>query len=275
MSSARRHHPLIEGAVAVAVVAVVGVLLWLWPVHPSDYTVVWLPAARLWLLGANPYDVPTFLSPPWALAVFAPFAWLPEHLAVFLLRAAMLAAFVAACWKLRLTPLGFLAVIASKTVLNSVLLGNVEGLVVLGGFAPAGVAVLAFSLKPQVGALLLAARARPWWEGGRRVDVGFVAGVVVVAAAALAGAPHAWWQGSGRAFALPWNVALWPWGVPLGVVALVLAWRRGSLPWALLAGPLLSPYLSPSAWSGAMVGLAKLAPWWVAAGVCALTWVFL
>jgi len=139
---------------------------------------------------------------------------------VFLLRAVMLAAFVTACWKLRLAPVGFLTVLSSKAVLNSVLLGNVEGLVVLGGFAPAGVAVVAASLKPQVGALLLAARLRGWWQGGRRPGRGFLLGVGLTAAAALATAPLAWWQGvAGRSR----SRGMWRCG-------------RGGFPWAWRSG---------------------------------------
>jgi hypothetical protein len=78
-----------------------------------------------------------------------------------------------------------------------------------------------------------------------------------------------------------WDLSIFPWGVPLGIVFTWLAWKRDSLRWTLLAGIFLAPYfgigsLTPAiaVWSARYpraLGLVFVV-FWVVLGYFLLSW---
>jgi hypothetical protein len=65
-----------------------------------------------------------------------------------------------------------------------------------------------------------------------------------------------------------WNSSLWPYSVPVGMVLLVLAWCRGSDSLAIIATPLLFPYINAPSYLGLLAVFAARQPRW-------LVWVWL
>jgi len=154
-----------------------------------DFNLVFLPAAREVLRGANPYLDPYFMSPPWALYPVIPLAFLPDLLASLIWLGLGIGATLASLHfaalhfgidpgrrrlliitLLAISPFSWAALLSGQFT-PFVLLG------VVGSFAWRGVAgpLLLLSLKPHLGilpALVLLIRRfrlRRWSELGREL----------------------------------------------------------------------------------------------------------
>ncbi len=156
-----------------------------------DFNLVFLPAARAALRGANPYLDPYFMSPPWTLYLVLPLAPLPDIFASLLWLGMGVAATLASLHyasahfgippgrrRLAITALLALSPFSWAPLLSGqftpfVLLG------VVGVFSWRGVAgpLFLLSLKPHLGVipalllLLRSARRKRWGELGRGMAV--------------------------------------------------------------------------------------------------------
>jgi hypothetical protein len=71
----------------------------------------------------------------------------------------------------------------------------------------------------------------------------------------------------------PHNTSLWPGSLLIGLPLLVYALRNRKQGFALMATPLLSPYIAPQSWSIAMLGLIPYE--WELVAASLASWVFL
>lgn len=69
-----------------------------------------------------------------------------------------------------------------------------------------------------------------------------------------------------------WNFAVWPWGIPVGVIFLWKSWKTADDRWGVAATPFLFPYVNIHSYVGIFVALASRWPKW-AVLIWGLSWV--
>lgn len=215
-------------------VLAVYVVIWLSPARGHDWRDSFAPAGRRWW---DPYQVP-FHNPPWVALLLWPIALLPLR-AGFIVNG--LLAIAVTVWLILREGGSWLAILVtllSPPFIGTQLVGNIEWIPILGILIGGAWSVPFLMAKPQTAglvAILFFKRARFNWR--------FWLPMVGVLAASLL--IWGWWpakipplpQDSGT-----WNLSVFPWGVPLGILCAWLAWKRDALHWVLLAGILLTPY---------------------------------
>jgi hypothetical protein len=238
--------------------------------EPSfDWRSSYEPAARHLLAGESPYRVDHFFNPPWVVLAFVPFTLLGNAgFAAWLFASQVGLAVVArrlggVWWTV---PLVWL----SPPVISLLRQGQLDWLVYLSVITPPWLGAFLVLIKPQVGIGLAALlTVRVWRRGG-------VVGALRIwlpPLLALAGSFMLWGNWVARATALPddpLHVSIWPDGVPFGALALLLALRWNSVPLALVAAPLLSPYYNYFSLAG--VPLAVVRYKWVMFLFVGLPW---
>lgn len=239
------------------------IAIWLAPASGHDWRDSFLPAARQWW---RPFDYP-YHNPPWAALLLWPLAILPER-AGFVANG--LVAILVTAWFVRRQEGSWLSVLVtllSPPLIGTLIVGNIEWLSILGLLVGGAWSVPLLLTKPQtagLAALLFFKRSGYDWR------FWLPAGGVMAASFAIWG----FWPVSIPPLPADfgtWNISIFPWGVPIGLICAWLAWKHDSLPWALLACPFLSPYLAfgsllpaTAAWSARRprtVGLLVLAFW--------------
>ena len=240
-----------------------------------DWYQTWRPALLAWLAGGDPYSVPTFYGPPWALLPMAPLALLPPAWGRWALFALSLAGLAAAARYAGHGRAGVVLLLLSPPAVHGLLNANIDWLPLLALGMPRPVGLLFLAAKPQIGAGV----AAYWlieaiWRGGLNglIDTaGPLALALIWSLAAFGPWPLRMMAAPGAWFNAAPAVLLGP-GVALAIAAglLLLAVRSGRVRWALPAGPIAAPYLLFHSWVGVLaalpVGLLALADvglWWV------------
>ena len=220
-----------------------------------DWEKFYRPAARELLFLRNPYNVPGYPNPPWALLPFLPLALLPSQVgrAIFLLLS--LAGFGFAAYKLNARPLALAAFLVSPPVLHCLLNANIDWIPLLGFVLPPQIGLFFLMVKPQMGiGVMLFWFVEAWRKGGVKetVRVFWPATLVTLLSYLVYGfyplrfgeKPDLWW-----------NASLWPMSIPVGLVLLVAALRKREIRFTMGAGPCLSPYVLFHSWSGPLLAL--------------------
>ena len=215
---------------------------------------IFVRATTLLRTTGNPYLEPEFYNPPWLLIPLLPLSYLPPQTAFTIWFVLSFTGYALLAYKLRAHPLTLIAGLLSYPVLQGLLLGQVDWLILLGMFLPRPLGFLVLATKPQisVGILLL------WlYEAGRDTDktslLRLLAPTTLAYTLALVfyGLPD-----------LPThadhNLSIWPYGIVPGLFILAHAIRQGqdkrNKP-GLLASPLLAPFLSVQSWGNIMFTL--------------------
>ena len=199
---------------------------------------IFMTALKALIAGLNPWAVQGFCSPPWTLLAIVPVVWLPMWLAKAIWMLLSICAFWAVARKLTPSIWHALAFILSYPVLHSVLIGNLDWLVLLALIAPDWLGTLLCLLKPHTSFTLLAKRAY-----NRRNWLNIVAlGLALTSPLFLLIAPNA----SLEMGALS-NVSSFPWFLALGAYLFYLALKQDDDVLALAAACCISPQVSISA----------------------------
>lgn len=220
-----------------------------------DWEKFYRPAAREMLFLRNPFNVPGYPNPPWALLPFLPLALLPSNVgrAIFLLIS--LCAFAYAAYELKARPLALAAFLASPPVIHSLLNANIDWIPVLGFVLPPRWGLFLVLTKPQVGiGVALFWLIEAWRKGRVRevVRVFWPVTAVTLLSFLVYGfyllrfgeKPEQWW-----------NASLWPMSIPVGLALMAAALRKREIRYAMGAAPCLSPYVLFHAWSGALAAV--------------------
>lgn len=241
----------------------------------TDWIHTYYPASILLLQGQNPYAVTTLHNPIWTLLFTAPFALLGPALGSLPLFLLYLGLFGFVAYRLKPNRWALISFILCPLVIYSAAIENIDALVLAGFLLPAPIGLFFVAMKPQIGigvALYWAYEA--WKIGGiRRLVLTFLPVTIALAGTFLLYGN--WLTGRSddilNAF---WNLNLFPWVVPIGLLLTYSSIRREHVRPAIAASPLLSPYVGYHSWAVALVGLLEnpalmisiSAGFWVAVG---------
>jgi len=225
-----------------------------------DWSFAFRPASLALLSGRSPYTVAAFLNPPWTLLPLLPLAILPEAIGRGIMAVAGVLCFGFIGIRLGARPLTLVLFLLSPPVLHSTLNGNLDWLALLGVVMPPRVGLLFLATKPQIGIGVIAYQLLESWRagGGRRLFADFwPLAVLSLGSFALFGL---WPLRFDEMVGLWWNASLWPASIPFGLAFLAAAYSRRRVRPALIASPLLSPYVLLHSWVGAVAATLESLP---------------
>lgn len=192
---------------------------------------------------------------PWALIPLLPLAILPEEIGRILLLMISVAAFIYTARKLGANLLATVMVVLSPMAIHSMLNGNLDWLAVFGFAFPPGIGIFFISTKPQIGIAV----GSYWLVESLRLD-GVKATVrtfypflaMVIVSMLIWG----FWPGyMTPQFSFAANSSLWPYSIPIGLLFLGLSIQRRNQKYAMVASPLLSPYVLFHSWIGVLMAM--------------------
>jgi hypothetical protein len=218
----------------------------------SKYT---QPAALELLHGRSPYNIPGFYNPFWVLLPLLPLSLMPTKIGVAVLFVSGLLAYAYVAYRLGAKPMTILFLLFSFPIMAGLYNGQIEWLALLGLVLPKPIGLFFLLSKPQIGlGIALFWFAEALRQGGWREAVRVFA--PVSSAIAFSFLLFGLWPSHGiHRINLGLNVSLWPYGIPIGLALLIIALRQRKLAPAMIASPLLSPYLVPHSWSIVLFGL--------------------
>jgi hypothetical protein len=213
-----------------------------------DWHWFFYPVARSW---REPYRVTgLFHNPPWLAFLLAPFGLLPEAHARAAFSLLSLIMLIDAARAMGAGRMGIVAAMLAPPTMSTLangqtdivaLWGSVLGLRALERSNPwlLSLGLLLVSTKPQVAApvgLLL------WLQSKDKIRPL----ILPVAAVALSFVIYGWWPAEWQPVPLDvdWNIAVWPWGLVVGILLVAVAYALKSHIIAYVSTPLLSPYLA-------------------------------
>ena len=214
-----------------------------------DWQKAFGPATEAFLSGGDPYAVKDFFNPPWVLPLLVPFALLPEpwDRASLLLVSVAALAIVLKYHESR----PWASVLFLSTPMSLVLLlnGNIDAFVFLGLCVPLPIAAPLLLIKPQVGLIPFAFLA--YYEmvtrGWRKTAIALTP---LVTLAVLSFLIYGNWAAHifSDLHSAGTEQAIWPLGLPAGLVATYRALREKKIASAYIASPLLSPHVGVYSW---------------------------
>jgi hypothetical protein len=228
----------------------------------ADWLGIYDATARHALAGNSPYDrlYPgcvhcVFVNPPWTLLILLPFTLLPPNLSRGLIFMVSLVCIIYFGWRMRARPISMAAMILSPTIIGSLLAGNLDALILLGMFLPPAWGLLLLMIKPQIGLgvaifyAIVFLRERKWGDLARALLPVMLAYLI-----------SAWLYPDWLKIILympvnPWNRSIFPYGIPLALALLGLAFWRKNVFLALAASPFLSTYLTYYSYGTLQFGL--------------------
>ena len=243
---------------AFALIVAVGSYVWL-PLGGLDWRSTIGPATRFWFTEPWAQGWPVA---PWAPLLISPLGALPDRLATALLNGASVVALAVVIR--RLGGRDWLAIPLLVSPLGFWLCrnGQVDAVILLSLLVTNGLELLIVIAKPQVAVGVVVSRLR---RAGPRWPV-YLAPLLVGGLLSLViwpGWPLAVASASASHVGVDWNSAAWPYGVPFGLALLWAAWRRGDDGLALLATPLLFPFVNAPSYLGALAVVAARWPHWL------------
>lgn len=242
--------------------------------YSIDWETVFRPAALAIGAGRSPYQVDEFFAAPWGLLALIPVARLEHDFGrgVYFLLAAACYAWLA--YRLGTKPLGMLAFLLSPPVLHGFLTGNIDWLVLLGLTFPPQIGLLFVLIKPQLGlGIAIFWLVEAFRNGGWRCvwHEFWPLTVMSLASFAIFGL---WPLRALQLVSEPknFNMSLWPWGLPLGVLLLAAAIHRRQRRFAIASSPFLSPHVVFHSYAAVLAGILPSTRYTLLA--CAGLWVW-
>jgi len=222
----------------------------------TDWHGTFYPAAQEVWHGRSPFNVSTFLSPPWTILPLLPLALLPERMGSAALFLASLLTYLFVAYRLGARGPWIAAILAAPPVIHSLLIGNIDCLSLLGFVLPPQVGLFFVLMKPQIGlAMALYWLAEAWRQGGPRQVVRVFAPVALILALSLILFGN--WTATRTVDPVNsyWNTSRWPWSIPIGLVLVAVSLRDRRRDFAMAASPFLSPYVAYNSWVGVVAAL--------------------
>lgn len=202
--------------------------------------------ATLNLLRGDSLNHLGFFNPTYALAPLIPFALLGND-SIYVLFSIL--AFGLIALRLNFKWWSILSIVLSPFILASVKYGNIEWLVLLGLIMPKPIGMIFLLIKPQMTFILVL-----YWiyrAYGQRQVVKLIAPSIIAFGISFLLEPSyitrmLMYANDHNAIA---NFSLFPYGILVSFVLLVLVWKQRKDTFALSASAFLSPYITLTAWS--------------------------
>lgn len=233
--------------------------------NPNDGT-IFIYAARAVRLNLSPYDVGIyFYSPLWLAWSLLPVSFLPDLIYVRLL--AFLMALCGGLVVLRLSRDRFVILVAllCPYLWLSAIFGNIENAVLLATVLPFPIGIWILVLKPQMSIGLIAHRSWQALRYRRLIHLASIMLCAVLLAVSIA-------AGMLRHSPMDqqWYSVFWPYGIPIGIVMLLIGLRRDDWRWSFAASMFFAPYIEALSYL-CLLPLA-MSRRWSAAAFVALSW---
>ncbi len=225
-----------------------------------DWYTAFRPASLAMLSGQSPYTVPGFHNPPWTLLPIIPFAVLPEAIGRGAVAVIGLVCYAFIGIRLGARPVTLALFLLSPPVLHSTLNSNTDWLALLGVVMPPNIGMLLLASKPQlgIGVIIYQLVESGRTGGARRIASDFWP---LVTFTLLSLAVYGLWPlRFGDELGLWWNASLWPGSIPFGLAFIAIAVTKRRVRAALVASPMLSPYVLLHSWVGALAATLESLP---------------
>src|SRR5512135_2392943 len=118
----------------------------------ADFYVNFYRAARAVVAGGSPYEAPAYSSAPWGIIPLLPLAFLSPLAAHGVYFAACLFILAYVGWRLKAGALAMVALFLSPTAIATLLVGNLDSIIITGMLMPPALGLLFLLVKPQIGA---------------------------------------------------------------------------------------------------------------------------
>lgn len=244
-----------------------------WFFIPIDWLIFKEAVLGMWS-GQNPYLVGVehlrVYNPAWTLLFLSPMAFIPAPWDYVSIWVVAMIALAAIAWRLKLSRWRTMALLTSPFLFQSLIIGNIDWLPWVGLLVPnPAVALLFLVIKPQMtmGSMfvLIYRECAPFlelrdWRGAAWTAARLLTPLMGLLAAQVA--LYGIVVPSPVTYA---NWSLFPWSIPLGLGALWWAAKRRDVRLGALAGPFLTPYLTPGSYLATAIALPGLS--WVAGWV--------
>lgn len=222
------------------------------------------PAALTAAGGGSPYYATGgFFNPPWVLLPLIPIAELPIVAGQIIMALATAVGLYVGARRLGAGRLTSALVMLLPQTLFTYAFVNLDWLAPIGLLLPPALGLFFVLAKPQLGVGIAAYWLVRAWQRGGLVGVALTFGPLALAGLASVAMYGPWFlvTDPGRITTTWWNLALWPWTVPLGCLLILLAIRRRYPGLALFGGALLSPYVAYYSWTAVALGVLGNRRW--------------
>jgi hypothetical protein len=196
----------------------------------------------------NPYEVSGFLNPPWAMLLLRPFSVLPYKLAGALWITVSLCVIMYSAYLMKADKIGVLLTVFNPFMWFFITLGQLDAFVLLGfalmtsgnkSIKPHD--FLLMVIKPQVIGLAALMGIKKY----SRKELVLLCGTGLLSFLVWGPWLVRMFQNWGIGLYHPIDMGIFPYGLPIGVVLLFLAWRYDSLAIAALSTYFFAPYVGP------------------------------
>ena len=221
-----------------------------------DFKGVFRPSMWAIFHGQSPYQGWAY-NPPWLFLLLAPVAILSVPAGTAVMVVSGFASFGYVAYKLGAKPITIVILLLSPPVIYSATNGNIDGLAALGLVFPPQIGLFFVLLKPQtcIGAAVFWA-VQAYKKGG--VNSVFWLFYPVTLALMVSFVLFGLWPlQTINPLTHPWNMDIWPWGIPIGIGLLIYSLRNKNMAPAVAASPFLSPYVSVLSWAPALLGFVN------------------
>lgn len=221
----------------------------------ADFYTNFYSAARAVISGHSPYDAAAYSSAPWGIIPLIPLALLPPRLAHGVYFAACMFVLAYLAWHLKASPVTIAALFLSPTAIATLLVGNLDSIVVTGMLLPPVAGLLLLLIKPQIGAGVALYYFLDFMRTKRFLVA--VKTFLPAAAALVTGLVlfPVWYERMSNLPGNPWNRSLFPYSIPAGLLLLWLALRNRNPYFALASTPFFAPYLTFPTYLVVQIGL--------------------
>lgn len=240
--------------------------------YPCDWD-VYRYAVRHFLTGRDPYQIPLgtqFHNPPWTLFLLLPFAILPEPFDMALVTSVAILVYAYVAVKFHATPMTLTLLLTSLPVIQCIIYGQIDWLVVLGFVLPPQIGILFAVIKPQVGiGMVIYWVYSAWKSNGISAVAKLLGPALCVFGCSLLGFgfwPLRWFDTN----TVGGVSSLWPHLVPVGLGLLMAALQQRNTKLAIAAAPCLSPHVWSYSYVGILITLVDKP--WILAVVSAGLW---
>jgi hypothetical protein len=227
-----------------------------------DWHYTYRPAALAMAQGKSPFtEAPLFFAAPWVLIPVIPFALLPEEIGRSLWLVLSIGMFALICYRLGGKPITLLAFLLSAPIAHCIQVGNVEWIVLLGFLLPPQVGLIFLAIKPHntlVAIIYFVVEA--WRKGGIKEVFRITWPVALISLLSLL-MYGLWPLRAGGTFSPTgvFNISMWPYGIPMGLLLVLWAIRDRNQKAAMAATPFFSPFVILLSWSSALAAFSDSA----------------